>query len=319
MENREERVVGVVSEINNLEADITQLIKKLREITSSPKIASLEARERAEILLPCEIGAEALGRCLILVTNNVRVLETLGVISLTRYVFELLVWLRTIKKFPLKSLNFIMRSFKDSKDHVRQHIAHLEEEANFFDEMAERDNPVPRMMELKEKHGENLTAELIQKAEKARTEALDLEARRHFAAYAADARINGYGFQAHLIRTQAIAYAQAELKATQQLETEFVQRFGRMLIDEAGDASRWNWYNSASAVDMAPEYEYIYRYTSRLLHATPTSFYTNSKNLELSEMQLFLEYVYVRLLDIIEVVTYHVRRAETRLADQDPT
>lgn len=318
MENSEERVAVVVTEIQNLKTDIAQLLQKLREISSNPRIASLEARERAEILLPCEIGAEALGRCLILVTNNVRVLETLGVISLTRYVFELLVWLRTIQQFPLKSLNFIMHSFRDSKDHARQHIVHLEEEANFFDEMAERDSPILGMMALKKEHGENLTAELIQKAEKARTEALDLEARRHFSAYAADARVNGYGYQAHLIRTQAIASAQAKLAATQQLETEFVQRFGQMLIDEAGDVSRWNWHNSAGAVGMAPEYEYIYRYTSRLLHATPTSFYTTSKNLEPSELRLFLEYVYVRLMDIIDVVTDHVCRAENKLADKDP-
>ena len=69
---------------------------------------------------------------------------------------------------------------------------------------------------------------------------------------------------------------------------------------------------------MEAEYEYIYRYTSRLLHATPTSFYTTSKNLEPSEVRLFLDYVYVRLLDVIDLVTALVVRAEAQLIEPKP-
>lgn len=312
MGNAESRVAAVAAEIQGLAPNIAQLMQRVRAVTTEPQIATLEGRERAETLLPCEIGAEALGRCQILVANNVVVLETLGVISLTRYVFELLVWLRTIHQVPLKSLRFLMLSLKDGEDHTSQHIAHLEAEAQFLDEMAERDNPVPRMKPLVEEHGENLTAEIVENAEKARMDAIDFEARRHFVAYAADAKVNGYGFQAHLIRKKAVAAAQADLEAKRQASLEFVSRFGQTLIDEAGGVSKWNWFDSARVVGMEPEYQYIYRYTSRLLHATPTSFYTTSKNLELTEMRLFLEYVYVRLLDVIDVVTDLAVRAEKK-------
>ena len=312
MESAESRVATVAAEIQDLAPIIAELTQRVRTAIAEPTIATLEGRERAETLLPCEIGAEALSRCQILVANNVVVLETLGVISLTRYVFELLVWLRTIQKTPLKSLRFLMLSLNDGEDHTVQHIAHLEAEARFLDVMAERDNPIPGMMALQEEYGENLTAEIVRNAERARMDAIDFEARRHFIAYAADAKVNGDGFQAHLIRKKAVAAAQADLDAMRQVRLHFVDRFGQSLIDEAGGVSKWRWFDSAKAVDMEPEYQYIYRYTSRLLHATPTSFYTTSKTLELTEMRLFLEYVYVRLLDVIDVVTDLVVRAEAK-------
>lgn len=65
------------------------------------------------------------------------------------------------------------------------------------------------------------------------------------------------------------------------------------------------------------EYHLIHCYTSRLLHATPTSFYTTSKNLESREMRVCLEFVHVRLLDVIDVVTRFVQGAEAR-AGQAP-
>ncbi len=48
------------------------------------------------------------------------------------------------------------------------------------------------------------------------------------------------------------------------------------------------------------QYNFIYTYASKLLHATPASLTTNQKNLEPEEMRVFLKYVYVRLVDIIE-------------------
>jgi hypothetical protein len=39
-----------------------------------------------------------------------------------------------------------------------------------------------------------------------------------------------------------------------------------------------------------------------MLHATPYSFAVNQKNLEVVEVHIFLEYVYVSLLDVLEAV-----------------
>src|SRR5690606_13447495 len=121
-----------------------------------------------------------------------------------------------------------------------------------LDVIAERDDPIPGMMALQEEHGENLTAEIVRNAEKARMDVIDFEARRHFIAYAADAKVNGYGFQAHLIRKKAVIAAQANLEAKRQVRLDFVDRFSQSLIDEAGGVSKWNWFDSAKAVGMEP-------------------------------------------------------------------
>lgn len=63
----------------------------------------------------------------------------------------------------------------------------------------------------------------------------------------------------------------------------------------------WRWDQKAKLVGMENEYAFIYTYTSRLLHATPTSLTTNRKNLEPEEMLMFLKYIYIRMIDVIEM------------------
>ena len=49
------------------------------------------------------------------------------------------------------------------------------------------------------------------------------------------------------------------------------------------------------------QYQFLYSYTSRLLHATPASTLTTKQNLEPQEVRVFLEYVYVSMLDALEL------------------
>ena len=70
----------------------------------------------------------------------------------------------------------------------------------------------------------------------------------------------------------------------------------------------WNWKEQATAIGMSDQYEFIYSFTSRLLHATPVSLTTNQKLLEPEEMRIFLEYIYVSLLDILRLAKEDSRR-----------
>src|SRR3546814_1190509 len=104
MEDAESRVATIAAEIQDLAPTIAELTQRVRATMAEPQITTLEGPERAETLLPCEIGAAAHGRCLILQPINVVVLETPGVISLTRYVVVLLRCLRTHQAPSLKTL-----------------------------------------------------------------------------------------------------------------------------------------------------------------------------------------------------------------------
>jgi len=62
-----------------------------------------------------------------------------------------------------------------------------------------------------------------------------------------------------------------------------------------------SWKQRATLAGMSEEYEFIYSYTSRLLHATPPSITTDQKNLEIGEMEMFLRYVRVRIADLVAI------------------
>jgi hypothetical protein len=87
------------------------------------------------------------------VTKNVIVLDTLRVIAPTSYVFELLIWLKTVKQNSLKYLHFFHAFDKGREARTTQHIEHLKAEASFFDAMDERDDPMPMMRALQEQPG----------------------------------------------------------------------------------------------------------------------------------------------------------------------
>lgn len=57
----------------------------------------------------------------------------------------------------------------------------------------------------------------------------------------------------------------------------------------------------AEKVSLTEEYDFIYTFSSKLLHATPASITTNQKNLELEEMLVFLKYINVKIRDLLEL------------------
>lgn len=55
----------------------------------------------------------------------------------------------------------------------------------------------------------------------------------------------------------------------------------------------------AQQVGMVDEYDYIHSFASKLLHATTASITTDHKNLEHSEMEVFLRYIDVKITDLM--------------------
>jgi len=127
--------------------------------------------------------------------------------------------------------------------------------------------------------------------------------------YGQQALINGYDFQSHLVEKKVLPQV---FKTIADLEQE-ARDFDRDAPKEIKYLipKRWKWRDRAGLVDMQDEYDFIYSYTSRLLHATPASLTTNQKNLEPDEVKLFLDYIHVRLVDII-----HIARNELAIIDK---
>jgi hypothetical protein len=126
---------------------------------------------------------------------------------------------------------------------------------------------------------------------------IDQEASRSFSLYAEQAQTNGYGYQAHLVETKVIpGIGKTIADIEQKLAT-----FESDLPAAIRSLVPYTWKRRARKVNMEGEYDFIYAYASRLLHATPASLTTNEKNLEPDEMRTFLKYIRVRLLDVIDM------------------
>jgi hypothetical protein len=70
--------------------------------------------------------------------------------------------------------------------------------------------------------------------------------------------------------------------------------------------SKWQWKQMAQEVGLADEYDYVYSYCSKLLHATPASITTDQKNLKLAEIVVFLKYIDVKILDMLELANEYL-------------
>lgn len=269
---------------------------------------SLTGEAYARTQLPIEITSEASKKILQFLNNNLFYLETVSILGITRYLFELHVWLKSIERHKLRSVEFFTQIFEDQEKHITKYIERLNAEANFFDEIQKEDGLPDSLINLAQSDPKQLTAEFV-RAEVAKKEAIvDLKARRKFALYRRAATINGYGFQAHLIRKEVVKTARDQLDQLLVSKVEFETRVTKQIIDletlnSSGRRKRWNWRDEAASVGMIEAYDFIYGYTSRLMHATPTSIYTVKKNLEMEEMETFLEFCYVTLLDLVEVAT----------------
>jgi hypothetical protein len=88
------------------------------------------------------------------------------------------------------------------------------------------------------------------------------------------------------------------VKALEQIVTEkheFEARVSKDVKDLIPD--RWNWRQIALKVGQVEEYDYIYSFASTLLHATPASITGDQKDLEISELEVFLRFIDVNIND----------------------
>ena len=239
--------------------------------------------------------------------NNFNFVETVGVISVARYIFELSLWLRLLdldSRYGLvyyeQLIDTQLRYWKDYRSQLNREISLLnqfsEEESSLLnDKMAEL-NLISdeHKMQLAAISTPRIVAELI-----------DRKAARQFSIYAEQAKINGYGFQAYMVKQQALPEVEGSIASLEQEKTTFNATISEDILGLI--PSRWNWRQMAEKVNLTEEYDFIYTFSSKLLHATPASITTNQKNLELEELLVFLKYIDVKIRDLLELCQSHAQ------------
>jgi hypothetical protein len=239
------------------------------------------------------VAGDALVRLRLFTEQNFNFIETMGVISVARYIFELSTWLKLFELDPRYGLVYYHQLLDTQEHHFRAVRSQLRREVTMLKSFDERE---------KESQGEvlenskSVSSATLLSSLKTISDGIDTEASRGFSIYAKDAQVNGYGFQAFLVETKAIPQVEQALSDI----ADEGRKFDAIVPQDVKDLipRRWQWRQMAEKVGLVDEYDYIYSFTSKLLHATPASITTDQKNLELPEIRVFLKYIEVKMADI---------------------
>lgn len=294
--------------ISHLIADITALQPKLDSFAKSLKrkldtFTAEDVEQHAIDYWRTQSLCDAVIRVRIFVERNFSHIETLGVLSLCRYTFELVIWLKLIQKDERFSLVYAQELLKQQHELYEDLANHLEREIVLYCSIGEEEKAA-HIRILKAATAAipvadaKLTGRKIVEDMHAASDSVDEKLALNFTIYSDEIKQNGYGFQAHLIQTQALPHALDYAKRNCDSLAKFDERWSTTIKDVK--TKGWNWKTRAAYVDMTSEYDFIYSYTSRLLHATPASLTTNQKSLEDEEALMFLRYVATQFRWIIK-------------------
>lgn len=238
---------------------------------------------------------------LILMTEkNFNEIETFGLVSTARYIFELSIRLTLIAQDSLYGLAYYGQLLRDKIGYWKSLEEQLKREIILLNQIEEDENELQRvkLIEysniedpiLKEKIGATFAYDIMS--------AIDNKASRKFSIHAEQAKANGYGFRASLIEKNQLSIATSSLAV---VESEYAHFCSSVPHEVLLNVKRWKWKDKAKATNHLDEYDYIYSFTSSMLHATPANITTKYKLLSNNEMIIFLKYINVKLMDINEL------------------
>ena len=223
--------------------------------------------------------------------------DTMSLLSTTRFVFESVVWLKTVDASTSGRLRFQQEALKTSRQWWTKQVDHLGRERQMLERWElEEKTLLQHLMQAANaiEDKEEQRAAIEEMPRKIREE-VDEQAAREFSLYGHAALTNGFSFQGHLVETQAKPVVSKHLQDAQADLNKFQLAFGSQVPDLK---TKWNWRAAADAVGMIDEYDFVYSYTSILLHATAFNL-VSARELEPAERMVFLNYIRVVLKDLI--------------------
>ena len=229
--------------------------------------------------------------------------ETFQLLASARNLFENLVWIRLFKSNLEFGHVFYEMLVRQQVDSIEGNIAQVQAEISLFRTCADLDRDISDRLisESKSASSEEECAAATH-SQHERREELDRHVRRSFTLYGAAAKYNGYSYQAHLLQTKALPKLEETLAECRRSLSDFEKEKASLLSGKlANAASKWNWHDRARDVGMLAQYDFLYRYTSRLLHSTPMNLITE-KGLSESEHLLMLDYLFVTISDLYDEI-----------------
>ncbi|MBK4532160.1 hypothetical protein, partial [Enterobacter cloacae] len=243
---------------------------------------------------------DSLDKLISMIEMNFNSIETFGLVSTTRYLFELNIRLTLIEQDPRYGLAYYGQLLRDQVSYWKSLKEQLDREVEFLKalDLEEKVLHDAKLLELLKVEEPKLQEAMAAKLTTDTFNIIDSKAARKFSIHAEQARTNGYAFQSFLIQKNQLPEVTSSLA---EVEREYDSYKSAVQQDILKIIKNWNWKQKAIETNHFFEYDYIYSFTSRMLHATPANITTNYKFLSRDEILIFLKYINVKLTDIVEL------------------
>lgn len=292
--------------VESIKAHRTTVDSEARRLRTSEILASFDRRRHRSWCLA--VMGDGLVRVRLLLEQNFNFIETIGIVAVSRYLFELSVWLHLFEHDERYGLVYYGQLLETQQKYFVDFRAQLGREIEMLREFEKKDKDAQRAVMSQAGPSKDLASRLRSTAQM-----IDAEAARQFSLYADQAKVNGYGFQAHLVEKNAVLEVESSLAALRAEQVRFdanvLPEIKDLALTKKGKKKRWEWKEKAEAVGLLNEYDFLYATASKLLHATPVSITTDHKNLEPGEFVVFLKYIDVKTIEIINLARMYPRDA----------
>jgi hypothetical protein len=298
MDQDQDRAVKIIGEITSLHQRVVRTIDALKNQLAQANEHVNESNLYTSIYYWRLLAfSDGMIKIRLMIEENFKLINTFGVLATTRYVLELLIWYRLLTE-DLQTYGgyYVCLLISEKLQHEKAHLEKVKSEIELFkelqtheDEEGERALAVRRGSKLPKSHAVSQSLQMI-------GDEIDRLARRKFSLYREGAKTRGFGYQALLMERQAIPQLEQEVDRLEKLQTKV-----KLQMPNSWLKKKWSWSEAAKKAGMSQQHDFVYGYTSRLLHAKPMSITTHQKNLEGNEIVMFLDFVYVSILDAIEI------------------
>jgi hypothetical protein len=300
-----EKLANLVEEIKSLDPELEKLTKAARvHLSTAPRVLNEQVR-----YLRLQILAYSMLRIRHFIQHNLinnTYIETMATLAVCRYTFELVVWLKLMEKDSRFALLFNRESANGHLDNANEQITLLKEEKSFYISQAETERKLHQQaieeIKASEAPPEEMGAAIARRMEQI-SEFLDKSLDSRLLVYYEEIKEQGYEYVAQFIDNKALPPIEKEIQNTEKQLADFEARWAAHLqeLKDDKEISRLYrkprelrvmlWKACAEFVGMETDYAVIYSYTSRLLHATPSSVMTLQQNLSEREFLTFWRYI----------------------------
>ncbi len=319
--------------MNIAEKKLDIIVKEIRELDSRLARLVNDTSIRAKSMPSDQMGRLQCLRFEILSFSLIRIrhfilhtlvnnqhIETMQTVSIGRYIFELVIWLKLIETDIRFALLFNRKSIEDHIGYAEGHRALLKVEESFYNQQAEIESEKQRqaVTEFSKKYApdEDIGLSIADRMETI-SQDLDKALDSKLLLRYEEIKEKGYGYVAASIKKQSLPEIDKKIFERKKDLEEFDSNWSSILEELNADwrprleklpsrpkkVEKLKYKERAQLMEMEIDYDFFYSYSCKLLHASPSSILSNAQNLSLNEFLLFWRYIRNQFRSTVDLVS----------------